>query len=124
MADLWCSLVEALRVVLVKFLSEIFSASFLCSVILVPSSEPYSGVKTCSLQNHYFSGLVFQQASVVQSPDNFILWISHYPTVSICANISVFLLVQANMHTPIIVKFGSVLKLFPTFNVKYSLDNE
>ena len=37
MADLWCSLVEALWVDLVKFLSEIFSASFLCSVILVPS---------------------------------------------------------------------------------------
>ena len=37
MADLWCSLVEALRVDLVKFLSEIFSASFLCSVILVPA---------------------------------------------------------------------------------------
>ena len=28
MADLWCSLAEALRVDLVKFLSEIFSASF------------------------------------------------------------------------------------------------
>ena len=38
MADLWCSLVEALRVVLVKFLLEIFSASFLCSVILVRSN--------------------------------------------------------------------------------------
>ena len=57
-------------------------------------------------------------------PDNFILWISHYPTVLICANISVFLLVQANMHTPTTVKSGSVLKPCSTFNVKYSLDTE
>ena len=63
-------------------------------------------------------------APVVQRPDNFILWISHYPTVSICANIPVFLLVQANMHTPTTVKFGSVLKPCSTFNVKYSLDTE
>ena len=42
MADLWCSLVEALRVDLVKFLSEIFSASFLCSVILIPICLPIS----------------------------------------------------------------------------------
>ena len=35
MADLWCLSVEALRLDLVKFLSEIFCASFLCSVILV-----------------------------------------------------------------------------------------
>ena len=63
-------------------------------------------------------------APVVQRPDNFILWISHYPTVSICANISVFLLVQANMHTPTTVKFGRVLKPCSTFNVKYSLDTE
>ena len=39
------------------------------------------------------------QAPVVQRPDNFILWISHYPTVSIFAKISMFALVQANMHT-------------------------
>ena len=38
-------------------------------------------------------------APVVQRPDNFIQWISHYPTVSICAKISVFPLVQANMNT-------------------------
>ena len=63
-------------------------------------------------------------APVVQRPDKFILWISHYPTVSICANISVFLLVQANMHTPTTVKFGRVLKPCSTFNVKYSLDTE
>ena len=44
MADLWCSLVEALRVDLVKFLSEIFSASFLCSVILVSSCLPVSPI--------------------------------------------------------------------------------
>ena len=62
------------------------------------------------------------QAPVVQRPDNFILWISHYPTVSICANISVFPLVQANMHTPTTVKFGSVPKPWTTFNVKYILD--
>ena len=49
-------------------------------------------------------------ASVVQRPDNFILWLSHYPTVSICAKISVFPLVQANMHTLTTVKFGSVQK--------------
>ena len=34
-------------------------------------------------------------APVVQRLDNFTLWISHYPTVSICAKISVFALVQA-----------------------------
>ena len=39
------------------------------------------------------------QAPVVQRPDNFIQWISHYPTVSICAKISVFPRAQANMHT-------------------------
>ena len=50
------------------------------------------------------------QAPVVQRPDNFILWISHYPTVSICAKISVFSLVQVNMHTLTTVKFGSVRK--------------
>ena len=38
-------------------------------------------------------------APVVQRPNNFIQWISHYPTVSICAKISVFHRVQANMHT-------------------------
>ena len=42
---------------------------------------------------------VFFLAPVVQRPDNFIQWISHYPTVSICAKISVFPLVQANMNT-------------------------
>ena len=39
------------------------------------------------------------QAPIVQRLDNFILWISHYPTVSICAKISVFPRVQADMHT-------------------------
>ena len=61
---------------------------------------------------------------VVQRPDNFILWISHYPTVSICEKISVFPLVQANMHTLTTVKFGSVRKPWTTFNVKYILDPE
>ena len=45
-------------------------------------------------------------APVVQRPDNFIQWISHYPTVSICAKISVFPRVQANMHTLTTAKFG------------------
>ena len=34
-------------------------------------------------------------APVVQRPDSFIPWISHYTTVSICAKISVFSRVQA-----------------------------
>ena len=38
-------------------------------------------------------------APVVQRPDNLIQWISHYPTVSICAKISVFHRVHANLHT-------------------------
>ena len=38
MADLWCSLAEALQVDLVKFLSEIFSSSFL-SVFCDPGSQ-------------------------------------------------------------------------------------
>ena len=42
MVDLWFSLVEALQVDLVKFPSVIFSASFLFSVILVPSCLPVS----------------------------------------------------------------------------------
>ena len=62
------------------------------------------------------------QGPVVQRPDNFILWISHYPTVSICAKISVFSLVQANMHTLTTVKFGSGRKPWATSNVKYILD--
>ena len=48
--------------------------------------------------------------------------ISHYPTVAICAKISVFSLVQTNMHTLTTVKFGSVRKPWTTFNVKYILD--
>ena len=62
------------------------------------------------------------QAPVVQRPDNFILWISRYPTVSICAKISVFSLVQVNMHTLTTVKFGSVRKPWTTLNVKFILD--
>ena len=45
-------------------------------------------------------------APVVQRPDKFILWISHYPTVSICAKISVFPREKANMHTLTIVNLG------------------
>ena len=55
-ADLWCSLVEALPVDLVKFLSEIFSASFLCSVILVPSCLPVSPIYTFS---HWLHGILY-----------------------------------------------------------------
>ena len=47
------------------------------------------------------------------------LWISHYPTLSICAKISVFPLVQANIHTLTTLTFGSVRKPRTTFNVKY-----
>ena len=36
---------------------------------------------------------------VAQRPDNFIPWISQYPTVLLCEKISVFPRVQANMHT-------------------------
>ena len=38
-------------------------------------------------------------APVVQRLDNFIQWISHYPTVSICAKTSVFPCAQVSMHT-------------------------
>ena len=51
---------------------------------------------------------VIHLAPVVQRPDNFIQWISHYPTVSIRANMSVFPHVQAKMHTLTTSKFGSV----------------
>ena len=61
------------------------------------------------------------QAPVVQRLDNFILWISHYPTVSICA---VFSLVQVNMHTLTTVKCRSVRKPWTTLNVKFILDPE
>ena len=47
-------------------------------------------------------------APVVQRPDNFIQWISHYPTVTICAKISVFPRVQPNIHTLTTATFGSV----------------
>ena len=64
------------------------------------------------------------QALVVQRPDNFIQWISHYPTVSICAKILVFPRLQANIHTLTTAKFGSVRKPWTTFNVEYILDPE
>ena len=69
----------------------------------------------------HFSSLL---GPVVQRPDNFIQWISRYPSLSICAKISVFSLVQANMHTLTTVKFGSVQKPWTTFYVKYILDPE
>ena len=56
----------------------------------------------------FFRGRPVPLAPVAQRPDNFIQWISHYPTVSICAKISVFPLVQVNMHTLTTVTFGSV----------------
>ena len=61
---------------------------------------------------------------VVQRLDNFILWISHYPTVPICAKTSVFPLVQANMHNLTTVKSESVRKPWTAFNVKFILDPE
>ena len=47
---------------------------------------------------------------------------SHYPTVSIGAKISVFPRLQANMYTLTTAKFGNVRKPWTTFNVKYILD--
>ena len=64
------------------------------------------------LVNVYLPSLVWPGvrllAPVVQRPDNFILWISHYPTVSICAKTAIFSCVPANMDTLTTVKFGSV----------------
>ena len=72
-----------------------------------------------------FKFLTKSLAPVAQRPDNFIQWINHYPTVSICAKISVFSLVQANIHTLTTAsKFGSARKPWATFNVKYILDPE
>ena len=45
-------------------------------------------------------------APVVQRPDNFIQWIRHYSTVSICAKITLFPHLQANMHILTTAKFG------------------
>ena len=64
------------------------------------------------------------QAPVVQRLGNFIRWISHYLTVSICAKISVFPYSQANMNTLTRAQLGSVRKPWTTFNLKYSLDAE
>ena len=70
-----------------------------------PKSCPYFSPK------HVIFRFPFSdQVPVHQRPDNFIQWISHYPTVSICAKISVFPRVQANMHTLTTAKFGSVRK--------------
>ena len=86
------------------------------------SSVSRVGVRVCSHRCVYDPFV--DQAPVVQRPDNFILWISHYPTVLTSAKISVFPLVQANMHTLTTVKLGSVRKPWTTFNVKYILDPE
>ena len=50
-------------------------------------------------------------APVVQRLDNFIQWISHYPTVSICAKIIVFPRAQANMYTLTRAQLGSTKTL-------------
>ena len=63
-------------------------------------------------------------APVVQRSDSVIQWISHYPTVSVCAKSSIFPRVQANMHTLTTAKFESERKPWTTFNVKYILDPE
>ena len=63
-------------------------------------------------------------APVVQRLDNFIQWISHYPTVSICAKISVFPCAQANMDILTRAQLGSVQKPWTTFNLKYISDAE
>ena len=90
----------------------------------LPSPLPLSpsswGIGALKLSNEFLK----QQGPVVQRPDNFIQWISRYPSVSICAKISVFPLEQANMHTLATVKFGSVQKPWTTFYVKYILDPE
>ena len=68
------------------------------------------GKSECAVYRHYSTTIKYIMyadqklqgvlAPVVQRPDNFIQqWISHYPTVSIYAKISVFPLVQTNMHT-------------------------
>ena len=75
-------------------------------------------------KKHCSTSPLFTQVLVVQRPDNFIQWISHYPTVSICVKILVFPRVQANMHTLATAKFGSVRKPKTTFNVTNILDPE
>ena len=44
-------------------------------------------------------GFIMHQTPVAERPDNFIRWISHYPSVLIFAVISVFALVTVNVHT-------------------------
>ena len=56
--------------------------------------------KVISLPLCFYPFAVGVLAPIVQRADNFIQWISHYATVSICAKISVFRCKQANMHTP------------------------
>ena len=73
---------------------------------------------------HCFMARIFVRDGTRNYLGNFIQWISHYPTVSVCAKISVFPRVQANMHTLTTAKFGSVQKPWATFNMKYILDPE
>ena len=54
----------------------------------------YSGKKKCPKSHH---------SAYRSRPDNFIQWISHYPTI--CANISVFPRLQANKHTLTTAKY-------------------
>ena len=79
-----------------------------------------------SYQKKLFFANVSLLAPVVKRSDNFIQWISHYPTVSICAKLSVFPLVQANMHTLTTASadLESERKPWTTSNVKYNLDPE
>ena len=56
-------------------------------------------LKTNAFQPWGYRMSLSMLAPVVQRPDNFIQWISHYPTVSICEKISVFRCKQANMHS-------------------------
>ena len=69
-------------------------------MLLLLRMSPYAyAYRTCKHFCAYTCVVRVNLAPVVQRPDNFIQWISHYPTVSICAKISVFPHEQANMHT-------------------------
>ena len=74
-------------------------------------------------QNIPFSTPFSDLAPVVQRLDNFIQWIRHL-TVSICAKISVFPLVQANMHTLTTAKFVGIRNPWTTFNSSRSEVNK
>ena len=75
MADLWSSLAGALLVALVKFLSEIFSVSFLCSAILTPNCLPVSPMYTSTQWLH---GILYTTASPVVLLANLVLRLYQY----------------------------------------------